>query len=1110
MQVLTSCSGFFCTVQPMNVPALSVLWLVLLTHMLMGHPGNDDFAGRKTLPSLDSLEESIGSVPSLSYEALDPLLAAPIQGGQDRVGSLWWEWMAPRDGWFLAGCQTAESVAGAETHVFTGDALQTLVRVRNGNRNRLTHDRQTFFEARAGARYQIAVRLQLRVYPTPQDLVAPVLKIVPCPPPPPNDTLQRRAVLSGPLPISMVVSNAAPPSRELHLLESMTRVGDWYRFSDGDGPVQWWEWTCPESGNYVLQLEGTPVFALAAKRRMITAGVLGPPGDWEPNGIELRGAGFVATAGSVYDLAVRTAHPADAEGIEVFKPYTMVLNRGGSAEPPNTTKENAVAMPASLPSISRTSWTRTLTAQQDSEVLPLWYSFTAPEDGLYYFFNSVFSTELHLEPGRNWSGSMMQFLSTGERVFLEARLPRFAFAGSDMKVAFSVGAMLAGKIAGNDMLAAALELGSSDTIQLAGDRRFATLEPGERAPLAGAGFTGSMWWKWAAPADGWLRHQGGIGNATVEVITGLDAAAGVLRRFSSRSLTVEAGQSYLLRVLLSDDPDLESCALALDFFPRPRNLTWETAMDLGVTLEPSWSVRDPFPAVGAANAQWFKWTPAENGNFDLYWRHESFKLFSDPAANIEVPKSSVSGTWALEGGRPYWIRFGNGWSDEWFDVTKEELAEHGDITTAFVLNPELPAAGASVARGDTNSPAEIALLNRYIPGLQDSQKAIIWWKWKSPRRQSVRCAVEDAHYPMDYLFIFAGDTPANDVIPLTSPLDSKGNYFVAEEAETYWFAVAADGDSANSAMTFRLELRAVESGSPANDAFANSTDFGIDRWEDREPVPAIHQLTGGLNPWRYEMLQSSFEPGEPPLMPVSGANGGVIPQTGSIWWHWIAPRDGVYKLELLQYSPFEANSDEPGTPAPDVTLDFFTGAALSSLDPVFTYKPTRGEYCFRAQRGVRYSIRAAAGNLTPFFGLLSSQPLLHELYNFRAIERGEFDLLGFEDFIDHTDGITNLRKVLFGMNPRYHADHPENLAAHANLPRQVLKSGTLAMQCRPDPSMIPEGYPSRLNLLGEVSDDYVDWNFIYPEDDPSGELLLQVPIEENGRRRYLRWNALGR
>jgi hypothetical protein len=427
-----------------------------------------------------------------------------------------------------------------------------------------------------------------------------------------------------------------------------------------------------------------------------------------------------------------------------------------------------------------------------------------------------------------------------------------------------------------------------------------------------------------------------------------------------------------------------------------------------------------------------------------------------------------------------------------------------------VLNPELPAAGASVARGDTNSPAEIALLNRYIPGLHGSQKAIIWWKWKSPRRQSVRCAVEDYYYRMENLFIFSGDAPANDVIPLTPPVDSAGTYFAAEEAETYWFALAADGDYANSSMTFRLELRPVESGFPANDAFANSTDFGTDRWEDREPVPAIHQLTGGLNPWRYEMLQSSFEPGEPPLVPVSGANGGVIPQTGSIWWHWTAPRDGVYKLELLQYSPFEANSDEPGKPAPDVTLDFFTGSALSSLDPVFTYQPTRCEYCFRAQRGVRYSIRAAAGNLTPFFGLRSSQPLLHELYNFRAIERGEFDLLGFEDFIDHSDGITNLRKVIFGMNPRYHADHPENFAAHANLPRQVLKNGMLAMQCRPDPSMIPEGYASRLNLLGEVSDDYVDWNFIYPEDDPSGELLLQVPIEEDGRRLYLRWNALGR
>ncbi|HWB06673.1 MAG TPA: hypothetical protein VG796_26855 [Verrucomicrobiales bacterium] len=1085
----------------MNFPACAAVVFFTLAGALRAVPGNDDFIHRKKLPSQESIEESLRNAPRASYETLDPLRRPPNLFPSDLPdGSLWWEWTAPRDGWFLIGTSTGEPIGELDTYVFTGEDLEHLVPVRNGNGNGLTPDWKTFFEAHAGKRYQIGVRTSGHTIPSVNPSLA-TLKITPCPPPLANDTLERRAILSGPLPVILNVSNVAAPSEELSLLNSMARLGSWYDFSGGDGPVQWWEWKCPESGRYVLRMEsGYSQAALAAQRRMITAGVPGPPGDWVPNGVTLDGAGFMATAGAVYDLAVRTAD-------NTFAPYTLIFGKEDTSLPANRTREAAVEMPSVLPSLSWFSWTRTEGPAQDDEQVPLWWVFTAPGQGLYAFSGSGYPLILHYEPGNIHTESMVQYLQTGERVWIQSNVPRFAGAGFDTNISFYVAAVFAGAVAANDMLAEAVDLASQTEFQLTGDRQFATLEAGERTPLSGADrVTGSLWWKWTAPADGWLHHGYILKYAPLEVIAGTDPATGQLQQpfqHGEMVFSVQGGQAYMLRVLFSDEPDEENCSMKLDFLARPVNLAWQTAMDLGVIAEPSWRPKNSIFDVSSGTAQWFKWTAAESGTFDMFWQWEPFTLYSDPVAGIEVPRASLSGTWELHAGQTYWLKYGTGKSDDWFAITREMIAEHGDIATALVLHPELPAAGTANARGDVNSPAEHQALLKQIPWLERSNKGVIWWKWTAPKDQCVRCRVEDRYNQMEYLFAFSGDTPKDEIHLHSGPQDQEGRYFFAAQGITYWFALASREDSAARALLYRLELWPGEMITPANDAFANSVEISHEDWEDRNFIPVIHRAGGGRNPWRYEFTRATLEPGEPPLTPVPMENGEEIEQTGSTWWHWTAPREGVYKIQLVA-----PESDDPVTPGDDVTLSIFAGSTLASLEPVVMHRPQQGEYLFRAQRGVRYSIRAASGEETGTFGLLAVRPPLSEMFDYWAIEKGYFDLIGFADFIDTSDGITNLRKVMFGMDPHYHADHPLNLSTRANLPRQVLRDGVLEMRCRPDPSMVPEGYPLDLQLNGELSADLVSWHEFPPEQSDDGELILRVPV--NSKHRFLKWDVLKR
>jgi hypothetical protein len=1062
--------------------------------------GNDHFAHRKRLAFQEVIEEPIRFAPSLSYEVLDPLEEEAQQRGDGRrAGSLWWEWTAPVDGWFRTAVVMPDQVE-QETMVFTGDSLKTLVPVQNGNHLGLTFRRGTIFQARAGTRYQIAARLEMPGVAAPGNPPLATLTLAPCPGPPENGTLAHRAVLSGTLPLKVTSSNLAPPTQEAHLISLMTPIGYWYGVPGNFGSMQWWEWNCPATGQYTFYNEGLDLFRLVAKRRMSPGGPAGIAGDWETGPVPMEGEIFSAIGGVVYDFAVLSKPGGDPATDRPFSTYTLNLERVESRSPANTSRENAAIIPGVFPMAIRYDWPGVPILQGESEWLPLWWVFTAPANGIYHFYSAAGQMALHYEEGTDHSASTLQYLRTGEKVWMEVNLYR------PLRYTLELRVYLLGTPVANDSLAQAVDLGSQPDFRLSGHRSLATLEPGELPPVPWeAEATGTLWWKWVAPGNGWLRIQSDEPRVPVEIFTGTQIIASARRTFERRVESVEAGKTYLIRAVFTPLAGNESCAMRLDFLARPENIVSQTAINLGVTAEPAWQPAAPWPPVEIGGERWFRWIAAESGRFDFSNRRSPATIFTNPETNTLVPRDTRTGTWELQAGQSYWLRLSDSWTDTWFEMRRQTLAEHTDPSSALVLPPDLPAAGTATTRGDVNGTEEIEILRDFTweSGLRTRTPAV-WWKWQAPADQRVRCNVEVFDSPLKALLIFTGPDMDDIVIPDTVPHDSGGLYFPAKQGQTYWFAGIGQDDTLAFPFVFRLELWPVVDVRPANDDFSDSRRITAQQWQSHGPIQGIHHGSAGANPLRYEWTRATIEPGEPPVSLIIGQEGHFTEQTATTWWHWTAPSSGLYLLNLsgpvLEETGVDAN-----LPA-DLTASIYTGDSLPTLRLAGAYESRAGRYCFRTQQGVRYTIRVASAAGTPFYQLSPEPPGIDDLYDFRAIEKLEFEQVGNAMFSDAGDGVTNYRKVLFGMDPQYPADHPVNAAALANLPRRILTNGMLEFRCRTDPVFDIEGRPAGLGIMGQVSADLKIWQDVEPFVD-AGEVVLRLPV--TGDRQFLMWDVLG-
>src|SRR6187549_3632937 len=101
------------------IPPGAVLISLMLTAFAAA-PDNDDFSRREALPSQDVIDLPIQLTGAPTYEPLDPV-SQPLSKGSaaEGFGSLWYEWTAPRNGWFTAAAVRNDGVAW-RTRVYEG------------------------------------------------------------------------------------------------------------------------------------------------------------------------------------------------------------------------------------------------------------------------------------------------------------------------------------------------------------------------------------------------------------------------------------------------------------------------------------------------------------------------------------------------------------------------------------------------------------------------------------------------------------------------------------------------------------------------------------------------------------------------------------------------------------------------------------------------------------------------------------------------------------------------------------------------------------------------------------------------------------------------------
>jgi hypothetical protein len=178
----------------------------------------------------------------------------------------------------------------------------------------------------------------------------------------------------------------------------------------------------------------------------------------------------------------------------------------------------------------------------------------------------------------------------------------------------------------------------------------------------------------------------------------------------------------------------------------------------------------------------------------------------------------------------------------------------------------------------------------------------VWWKWTAPASGRYRLTVNSR----DILYktvaaVYAG-TAVGNLTPVASAsqnaISTNGSYlatvqvaFNASAGTEYEIAL---GHTFGASGYFTLQMAPAIP--PPNDDFVN-----------RIPLAGSYVLTNGSN------LDATLESGEPAL---PGSPGGA-----SVWWSWVAPRDGPAEITLAGtgFSPL---------------LDVYVGSALNSLSLV--------------------------------------------------------------------------------------------------------------------------------------------------------------------------------
>jgi Collagen triple helix repeat (20 copies) len=658
--------------------------------------------------------------------------------------------------------------------------------------------------------------------------------------PPPNDDFEDAQVLAGTATANGVIDDATDEAGE-----DFPAVGD---------QSVWFEWTVPEDGTYDVSACGSSFSSslsvstgssLDALTEIMHTNHIDRPLCPSP-GQGDRYLVLRAEAGTTYRIQLSAYEPSAAI---VTGPYQLAIaptappahdafaaadDLGDDVSAPTNGDFDNASLEAGEPAVPGAG----------PRAGSLWFSWTAPADGTLRVTTcgSGFDTTLAVLTGDALDGLTERAAADDDGVLSCSGTPSRAglklpvTAGTTYRIqlggkgyephAYSLELTLT-QPPPNDDFADATELTGEDA-HLSPTLHDATLEPNEPPDTF---FTGSVWWRWTAPRDGFLDVRlCGSSAAFAQVYTG--AALGALSEVGSDAggfgdpcfgsaghvvrVPVVADTTYRIRLAGEDGGFLE---LNLHLLDQPANDDFADAIELtgadaqgdsttvDATLEPG----EP----GNGSTIWWRWTAPQAGivrfstctsgaatDLRVYTGDSVGALTlrgSDTEGScgnaiVELPVQAGT-TYRLQA-MPLWIMPGG------FPTTP---SPPGDVHVAlrYLTPPANDSHASPQVLGDTfagsidltDATADTELVNVVPPGQVPSAA---WYEWTAPAvPRAVRFRVCPPSQALLHAFREVGDQPFVSIPGASQGFANCGAAgsgevvaFIAEPGRTYSFAVA--------------------------------------------------------------------------------------------------------------------------------------------------------------------------------------------------------------------------------------------------------------------------------------------------------------------------------
>lgn len=389
----------------------------------------------------------------------------------------------------------------------------------------------------------------------------------------------------------------------------------------------------------------------------------------------------------------------------------------------------------------------------------------------------------------------------------------------------------------------------------------ATREPGEperRTWPASRPIDRTVWFRWTAPATGWVRLENQDPSTPVhferlpvffepfvgdslETLVSLWPEGERLEPTRRLEFQVEAGRTYSF--LVGDESPLDHpfhlvmrgpAPPANDAFLQAETLAPD-ALELNGTLwnatrEPGELLDELNPNLGSV---WFRWTSPARGRLGLYDSMLQFRLWQGQSwatlQPVETPWQS--GVFRTEAGRTYWIQvMGNPTLDFSMPIAFGVSPANDDFANAR----ELPATG-----GRVEGPVAFST---FEPG---EDRVGVWFRWTAPGPGQITVRSDSEAW----MNVFRGPDPLN--LTLQVPVLGARSRYEVLEGETYYIHVSEGGGPR---VDFTVEFTPtsvpdVIGASWSGDRFRLPLPAAPGAWVELETSPDLREWTPAGSFW---------------------------------------------------------------------------------------------------------------------------------------------------------------------------------------------------------------------------------------------------------------------